>query len=118
MLPWELAKQWQEEHSTEDFWDLLGRHMSGGFVWITPQVFLLASEERWNAEKQEIAINDGSPANAWFVRLAASAGHANPVGEFLRVAPHRHQYALWCRRGEMRVRAFDWEKLIKKVGGQ
>ena len=34
MTPWEKAKQWQDNHdATKDFWELLGEHLSSGYVW-------------------------------------------------------------------------------------
>ena len=114
MTPWQKAQQWQDNHdATTDFWTLLGEHLSAGYVWSSPKVFLLASETRWNAEEQ--TFEQGDP-NCWFVRLAASAGHASPVREFLRVAPKPHQYAGWCRHGSREPRVYLWEKLIKKTG--
>jgi hypothetical protein len=116
MTPWQKAKAWQDEHdATTDFWTLLGEHLSSGLVWNSSKTFMLASEARWNAEEQ--AFESGEP-NCWFVRLAASAGHANAVREFLRVAPKPQQYAAWCRRGSFEPRVYDWNKLIKKTGGQ
>jgi hypothetical protein len=52
MTPWQKAKQWQDTHDTQDFWELLGEHLSAGYVWNSPKVFMLASEARWNAEEQ------------------------------------------------------------------
>jgi hypothetical protein len=112
---WEIAKQWQEENdSTATFEELLGWHLSHGLVHASPQVLLLASEVRWNAE--EGRFESGEP-NCWFVRLAASAGHTNPVGEFMRVAPRPQQYAAWCRRGGFEPRIYDWNKLLRKTRG-
>jgi hypothetical protein len=76
MTPWQLAQQWQDTHDTQDFWELLGEHLSSGYVWNSPKVFMLASEARWNAEEE--TFESGEP-NCWFVRLAASAGHTNPI---------------------------------------
>lgn len=116
MTPWERARIWHDEHiSTETFEESFGWHLSCGYVWSTPEVFLLAREVHWDADREEIAINEDLERNAWFVTLAASVGSANPVREFLRIAPHKRPWCLWCRRGEMRVRAFEWDKLSKKV---
>jgi len=116
MLPWQKAKQWQDENdAAATFEELLGWHLSHGLVHATPEVFLLAGEARWNAEEQQ--FESGTP-NCWFVRLAASAGHANPVGEFMRVATRPQKYAAWCRRGSFEPRVYEWNKLMKKVGGQ
>jgi hypothetical protein len=116
MTPWQKAKQWQEDNdATATFEELLGWHLSNGLVHATPEVFLLASETRWNAEDKQ--FESGAP-NCWFVRLAAAVGHANAVGEFMRVASRPQQYAAWCRRGSFEPRVYDWNKLTKKVGGQ
>lgn len=116
MTPWQKAQQWQDEHdATVTFAELVGTYMSVGYVLATPHIFALANEARWNA--QEETFEDG-PHNCWFVRLAASAGHANAVGELLRVAPHSHQYVGWCRRGAFEPRVYCWDKIIRKVKGQ
>ena len=114
MTPWQRAKAWWDNHSTQDFWQVVGEHLSSGLVHATPEVFLLANELRWNAEEQ--AFESGEP-NCWFVRLAASAGHANAVREFLRVAPRPHEWVCWYRRQQFEPRIYRWDKLMKKVGG-
>jgi len=115
MTPWQKAKQWQEGNdATATFEELLGWHLSNGLVHATPEVLVLMSEVRWNAEEQR--FEKGKP-NCWFVRLAASVGHANPVREFMRVATRPQQYAAWFRRGGFEPRVYDWNKLTKKVGG-
>jgi hypothetical protein len=114
MTPWQKAKQWWDNHSTQDFWEAVGEHLSAGLVYATPEVFLLAREVRWNAEEER--FESGEP-NCWFVTLAAGAAGTNPVRECLRVAPHPQTYAAWCRRGSFEPRVYDWEKLIKKTGG-
>jgi hypothetical protein len=114
MTPWQKAKQWWDKHSTQDFWEAVGEHLSAGLVHATPEVFLLAAETRWNAEEER--FEPGEP-NCWFVRMAASVGHANPVREFMRVATRPQQYAAWCRRGSFEPRVYSWEKLMKHVGG-
>lgn len=115
MTPWQRAQAWQQEHGTEDFWQLLGWHLSRGVVYAAQDAFLLAREVAWDAERKEISIDESAPRNAWFVQLAATADNADAFGRFMRVAPHPHPWVLWCRRGEMRVREFQWNKLQKKV---
>lgn len=110
MTPWQRAQHWQDEHDpAKPFWELVGEHMSAGYVWSTPAVFLLATEACWNP--QEETFEPGAP-NCWFVRLAASAGHSNPVREFLRIAPHPHTFAAWCR-GTFDLRVYDFARLTK-----
>ena len=115
MTPWQRAKQWWDDRSTDEtFEETLGWHLSCGLVYSTPQVFLLAREVRWEPEEQAM-YDDGTP-NAWFVELAASAGHVNPVREFMRVASRPQQWALWCRHNSFEIKAHDWAKLSRKVG--
>jgi hypothetical protein len=71
MTPWQKAKQWQDTHDTQDFWELLGEHLSSGYVWNSPKVFMLASEARWNAEEETFesaSLTAGSCA--WLLLLA------------------------------------------------
>lgn len=113
MIAWQKAKVWWDENvSTETFEETLGWHLSNGLVYSTPQAFLLAHECHWDGTEDSYE----GEHNAWFVELAASAGHANPVREFMRVASRPHKWALWCRHGSFHeVRAYDWNKLSKKV---
>ena len=114
MTPWQRAKQWHESNVTDEtFEETLGWHLSNGLVYSTPEVFLLARECRWDGEE----MHDDGEHNAWFVELAASAGHANPVREFMRVASRPQQWALWCRHNTFEIKAHDWAKLSKRVGG-
>ena len=113
MTPWQIAKQWWDDNTTdESFEETLGWHLTNGLIYSTPQVFLLARECCWDGQE----VYDDGEHNAWFVELAASAGHANPIREFLRVASRPHKWALWCRHNSFEIRAHDWAKLARKVG--
>jgi hypothetical protein len=113
MTPWQKAKHWWDDHSTDEtFEETLGWHLTHGLVYSTAEVFLLARECRWDGEEMH---DDGEP-NAWFVELAAAAGCASPVREFMRVASRPQQWALWCRHNQFEIRAYDWRKLARKVG--
>jgi len=71
MTPWQRAKTWWDNHSTQDFWEAVGEHLSAGYVWNSPECFMLAKAARWNAEEQNFEL--GAP-NCWFVTLAAASG--------------------------------------------
>jgi hypothetical protein len=115
MTPWQRAKQWHDEHITDETLEqTLGWHLSNGVLHASPILFMLAREVFWDADKEE--MRDDCRPNAWFVELAAGAGCTNPVRECMRVVPHPHQYALWCRHNQSKIRAFDWRKLARKVG--
>ena len=68
MPPWQRAKHWWDNHSTQDFWEAVGEHLSAGYVWNSPDCFMLAKACRWNAERQQFELGE---ANCWFVTLAA-----------------------------------------------
>lgn len=114
MTPFDKAILWQREHTTEPFEDLLGWHLRHGLVHSTPSVFLIAHEAYYDP-----AINTMTydlPPNAWFVELAASVGHANPVREFMRVATRPQEWAIWHRRNSFQPHAYPWAKLARRVG--
>jgi hypothetical protein len=112
MTPWQKAKQWHDEHIvTNSFEESLGWHLSLGVVYSTPQLFMLARECHWDGEQ----IVDGGTANAWLVTLAAAVGCTDFMRRLMDALPHPQAWILWQRRGEIRVRAFDWNKLDKKV---
>jgi hypothetical protein len=114
MTPWQRAKAWWDDHSTDEtFEETLGWHLSHGVVHASPELFMLARQVYWDAEREE--MHDDREPNAWFVELAASTRCANPVRECMRVVPHAQQYALWCRHNSFEIRAYDWRKLSKKV---
>jgi hypothetical protein len=115
MTPWEKAKHWWDNHSTQDFWDAVGEHLSAGYVWNSPACFMLAKSCRWNAEGQAFELGE---SNCWFVTLAAGSAGTGCVRECLRVAPHPMQYVAWCRRGSFEPRVYLWTQLIKQTGGK
>jgi hypothetical protein len=111
MLPWQKAKHWWDNHSTQDFWEVVGEHLSAGYVWSSPECFMLARAVRWNAEENHF---EQGQSNCWHVTLAASTGHANACGEFMRVFPHPQPWVSWFRGSkDKRVRVYDWDKLTK-----
>ncbi len=115
MLPWQRAKAWHDDNvTTETFEETLGWHLSNGLVYSTPQVFLLAREVYWDADRQEVN-DERADVNAWFVELAACAGDTNPVRECMRVASRPQRWALWCRHNSFEIKAHDWAQLAKKV---
>ncbi len=118
MLAWEIARQWQEANCMTPFEEILGAHLSCGLVHSTPEVFLLAQECHWDAEKSEIRNQKSEIPNAWFVELAAGTCH-NPVKEFLRIAPRPLPFVLWCRQSRGRkhdIHSYRWSHLARRVG--
>ena len=81
---------------------------------------MLASEVCWNG----MEILKGPP-NAWFVELAVAAqveGRGsrvegqNTIREFLRVAPHPHEWVLFRRNNGFRIHAYRWSHFARRVG--
>lgn len=114
MLAWQLADRWLKTYSTETIEQTLNRYFADGLMHVTPDVFLLAKEVCWDDKNKRINFDD-TPANAWFVELAASRMPTGAIREFMRVAPRSHKWCLWRRRNEERVRCFEWDKLKQKV---
>lgn len=111
MTPWQIAQQWHNDHIvTNTFEESLGWHLSAGVVYSTPQLFMLAREVRWDGEQ----MVEGEP-NAWLISLAAAVNRPTFMRDFLAVLPHRQPWILWQRRGEIRVRSFNWDKIERKV---
>jgi hypothetical protein len=117
MTAWQLAKQFQDEHCVETFEDVLGRHLAGGVIVSSPQLFICAREIHWDEERGEPSLAEPLDPNCWFVELAAGIGRTNVLRDLLRALPHPQKWLAWCRRGEMRVRVFNWNKLSNKLGG-
>jgi hypothetical protein len=128
MLAWEIARQWQSENCMTPFEEVLGWHLSGGLIYSTKDVFLLARECHWTGEEmisRRDAEAQGLPINAWFVELAASAtqvsgfkSQVSPIREFLRVAPRAHEWTLWYRAARNRphnIHAYKWAHLARRV---
>jgi hypothetical protein len=113
MTPWQSAKEWWDDHSTQDFWEAIGEHLSAGYVWNSPDCFILAKATRWNPEDQSFELG---PPNCWFVTLAATAPGIHPVRECLRLAPHPHPFVAWCRRGTFEPHVYSMQQLTKKLG--
>ena len=125
MLPWETARAWWIDHSTVPFEERLGWHLSCGLVYSTRSAFMLASEERWDPVLSTFDPRPSTRPNAWFVELAVAAQvkdrpsrveGQNTIREFLRVAPHPHEWILFRRNNGFRIHAYRWERFARKVG--
>lgn len=113
------------------FEEVLGWHLSGGLIYSTREVFLLAQECHWTGEEmisRRDAKAQGLPINAWFTELAAasvqpstldSRPSTSPIREFLRIAPRSHEFVLWCRQSKGRkhdIHSYRWDHLARRVG--
>jgi len=111
MLPWQIAKDyWQAHNPCQPFEVLLGRYVSGGgYVWSSPDFFILGFKARIEVAGKPEQDMDG---DAWFVHLAASAPGKRGVDclkEFMRLAPEPLPFVAFHRRGDWKV--YRWDRL-------
>lgn len=115
MIPWLKAQEWHGRNCPgESFWERVGWHFSCGYVWSTPEVFMLAHTVHWD-DAAGVVHDAGMRHNAWFVELAAGCCRG-AVGKLMGLAPYPLPWVCYRRRNEPRVRAFRWEKLSGKAG--
>jgi hypothetical protein len=108
----------EPEESLAGLFEAYARH---GLLHVDSGLVLLAHECTFDPVTRE--VSHGPERNAWFVRLAARAGirgrgtggGAQMLADFLRIVPTVHEWALWCRRGEQRVRAYRMRDLQLRV---
>lgn len=117
----EMARQRLEPEVPME--ELLGQYLRGGLVHVEPGLVLLAHECHFAPETGE--VSHSHEPNAWFVRLAARVAAVQLEGlkvgrweggmlsDFLRIVPYPHEWALWCRRADGRVRAHRMSALRK-----
>jgi hypothetical protein len=93
------------------FEDSLAWHLREGWVHCEPDLFVMAHKGHWDGVmfRREPTLRE----NAWFVWLAASIGR--PLKDFVKAAPWRSDFVLWCRRGDRRTRAVRWGTLTRRV---
>lgn len=115
MKAWELAANWHARHFPNgNFGDAMAEAIRSGLLYAHADLFVMGKEVRWDGRQ----IVDGEP-NAWFAYLAAITGSANPILRVMDLAPYPHEYCLWMRRNDGRIRAHKWHDLIMKLqGGQ
>jgi hypothetical protein len=108
MKPWQRAKKWHMENGGDiAFEELLGMFMRDGYVWSSPDEFILAKKIR--VEDQRVV--DG-PVNTWFVWLGAGK---KPFSRFLELAPEKLPFVMWQRRGQKKPRIYEWDKFERKT---
>jgi len=110
---WKIAKQWHEKYIPNfPFAEAVVHYLKEGIVYSSPEIFVCGREVLWDGSEVSVSKHP----NAWFVYMAASSNHSNPVREFMRVAPRAHEWAVWHRRNEARARVFNWASLAERVG--
>jgi len=115
MTPWQKAHQWYERYFPHDNFGLaLAANIErpNGFVVSFDDVFIMGQEVHWDAAAKR--ITSGRP-NAWFVELAAAGDGVNAHERFLSAATKPHEYALWQRRNDGRLRARRCADILRKT---
>lgn len=113
MTPLLRAQQWYEHYIPNgNFGAELADFMvvPGNVVIVRPDVFLMAEQVRWDNEAKRII--EGEP-NAWYVRLAA-VGHGIAWSQLFSAVAWSHDWVLWQRRNDGRLRAHRWDYLTTK----
>lgn len=109
----DIARNWHESHVVgKPFTQLLADYLRGGYVWSSPEAFLLAQPVSVDIKNLEVRSGKHQP-NAWFVELAAGD---KPFEQFLRVMPYELPYLAWARRDHLRV--WKLEQFRNKIYGR
>jgi hypothetical protein len=115
MTPWQKAQQWHDRYFPESNFGLaVAENIArpDGFVVSFDDVFIMGQEVYWDDAAHSI---EAGPPNAWFVQLAAVADGANAHERFLSAATKPHQYVLWQRRNDGRIRARRCLDILSKT---
>jgi hypothetical protein len=113
MLAWELARQWQQEHSTVPFEDRVAWHHAHGVVHSDPSCLVLASLVSWDALLKAPA-SPTAPRNAWFIELAALSGAS--LSRILQVLPYPMEWIIFRRNNALDLHPYSWPRMAKRVG--
>ena len=114
MTPWHRAAQWHARYfPNENFGQTIADNIArdNGLVVAHRGLFLLAQEVCYDERLREIVV--GEP-NAWHVQLAAVPHDGAAIYECMAAAPYPHQWCLWQRRADGRLRAHRWDDLLTK----
>jgi hypothetical protein len=109
MKPWQAAKKWHTENSEIPFEELLSHFFNEGYVWSSPENFILASKAEWRSGEMYVGAVE---PNCWMIQLAAGE---NPFKRFLKLAPTKLKYVAWQRRGSDQWHVHEWDKFKRKV---
>ncbi len=103
LSPFNTARLWYHEHSTLSFEDDLIDYLHTGFVYSGPDCFAMA---------KIVDMNDSNtPPHdwGWFIRIAVG-----PIGILITKLPFALKYISFNRRGEERIRVYEWDKLARR----
>lgn len=104
------ARVFIEEPSAVDFQDVLASHLLYGYVYSTPESFIMARPVNVDASHKEILDSnvDFANPNAWFIYAAAGT-----LESFLAIEPYPLPFFGWEKRN--RVRFWPRERVINAI---
>lgn len=104
------ARVFIEEPSAVDFQDVLASHLLYGYVYSTPESFIMARPVNINALHEEILDPnaDFDSPNAWFIYAAAGT-----LESFLAIEPYPLPFFGWEKRN--RIRFWQRERVINAI---
>ena len=115
MTAYEIAEEWQTNYTNTPLEERIEWHKKNGLVFITPKLFVIASEVYFDKEQEDIDMETTSQ-NAWLIELATRSDKMTPIREIMRVLPTKREWVLWCRDGINKLHSYNWDKLARKVG--
>lgn len=110
MTAWQRAEQWWKQHNKTDFAQVVAAHLASGYVWSSPDYFMLAHDLHWDGKE---ARTDMEP-NAWFITMATSSS-GNGVRKLLNLLPRR-EWLAWIRNGGTKMKIYRHEAIARKAG--
>jgi hypothetical protein len=115
MTAYEIANKWQLQYGDESLQERIDWHKEFGLVFITPKIFILASELNYNPLTKYLDMQT-SNTNAWFIELAANATGESLFEHIKRILPNKKEWVLWLRRGSSKLHAYKWDEFARKAG--
>jgi hypothetical protein len=111
--PYEAAREiYFKESCPRTFAEDLGYHLHNGYVFSTPDFFLMGRPVCIGATYEEITdpIHIFPEHDAWFIYLAAGKGY---LRNFLKLEPYALPYFGWERSNK--IRFYPRERILRHV---
>jgi hypothetical protein len=115
MNAYEIAEEWQKKYGDETLQERIEWHQKFGLVFITPKIFILASEFNYDPITKNLHMQTANN-NAWFIELAANATGESLFEHIKRILPNKQDWVLWYRRGADNLHAYNWDEFARKAG--
>lgn len=116
MKPWEQAvRAYKEDGSVVPFDRVLAAFLKQGFVWSSPDTFVLGKRVVKGAPLEEWlwGPDAGARADTWYVLLGAGKGGG--AEQFVRLAPEPLEWVAWHRKGRQDLKFWKWKALMRRL---